>query len=377
MQTARPTEKVSNKILYIEPYYVSNIPEGKRERKRHIMKKVSAIILAAGKGKRMKSALPKVAHAALGRPLVWHVAFAAKKAGINDMVFVLGFGRDKVLPTVENFGGRVAIQESQFGTGDAARCGLKELPKDAKEVVVLCGDAPLLRPSTIRSLVAVRRRKGAAASVLTGILQDPAGYGRIVRDPGGNVAKIVEEKDADDAIRQIREVNSGTYAFDRDFLEAGLPRLSDVNAQREFYLTDIVLEALSMGERVVPHTLDDPDEVRGINSRRELAEVSRILRLRKLEELMDAGVTIVDPDLTIVDFESRIGTDSIIEPSVMIAGKSRIGRGVLVQTGCIVRDSVLEDGVILKPYSIVESSKVKKGAITGPFVHLRPKTNNV
>ena len=137
------------------------------------------------------------------------------------MVFVLGFGRDKVLPTVEGFGGKVAIQESQFGTGDAARCGLAELPAGAKEVVVLCGDAPLIRPATIRALLAVRRRKGAVASVLTGILDDPKGYGRIVRNPDGTVARIVEEKDADEAVRKIREVNSGTYAFDRAFLERG------------------------------------------------------------------------------------------------------------------------------------------------------------
>jgi len=335
------------------------------------MKNVSAIILAAGKGKRMKSALPKVAHTALGRPLVWHVATSAMKAGIRDMVFVLGFGRDKVLPTVESFGGRVAIQENQFGTGDAARCGLKELPKEAKEVVVLCGDAPLLRPSTIRALVMMRRRKGAVASVLTGTLHDPKGYGRIVRGSDGNVARIVEEKDADETIRQIQEVNSGTYAFDRGFLEAGLPRLTDVNAQREFYLTDLVLEALATGERVVPMLSGDSDEVMGINSRRELAEASRVLRLRKLEELLDAGVTILDPESVCVDPESRVGPDSVIEPSVMVTGKSRIGRGVLVQTGCVVRDSVLEDGVVLKPYSVVESSKVKKGAVVGPFAYLQ------
>jgi len=185
----------------------------------------------------------------------------------------------------------------------------------------------------------------------------------------------VEEKDADETIRQIREINSGTYVFDRGFLEAGLPRLTDVNAQREFYLTDLVLEALATGERVVPLVSGDPDEVKGINSRRELAEASRVLRLRKLEELLDAGVTIVDPDHACVDPESRIGPDSVIEPSVMITGKSRIGRGVLVQTGCVVRDSVLEDGVILKPYSVIESSRVKKGAIIGPFAYLQPKAD--
>jgi len=336
------------------------------------MKDISAIILAAGKGRRMKSALPKVAHPVLGRPAVWHVAAAARGAGIRDMVFVLGFGRDKVLPTVEEFGGRVAIQESQFGTGDAARCGLAELPARIREVVVLCGDAPLLRPGTIRALLAVRRRKGAVASVLTGVLDDPTGYGRIVRNPDGTVARIVEEKDADASVRRIREVNSGTYAFDRAFLERGLPRLTDVNAQREYYLTDLVLEALAQGKTVVPLAAGDPDEVRGINSRAELAGAAAVLRKRKLSALMDSGVTVVDPDRTCVETEVRVGQDSVIEPGVILAGASRIGRGVLVQAGCIVQDSVVEDGAQLKPYTVLSQARVRKNAVVGPFVHLRP-----
>jgi bifunctional UDP-N-acetylglucosamine pyrophosphorylase/glucosamine-1-phosphate N-acetyltransferase len=336
------------------------------------MKGVSAIILAAGQGKRMKSSLPKVAHLVLGKPVVWHVAAAAKAAGIRDMVFVLGFGRDKVLPTVEEFGGRVAIQESQFGTGDAARCGLKEVPAGSKEIVVLCGDAPHIRPATIRALIETRRRKGAVASVLTGILDNPGGYGRIVRSPDGAVAKIVEEKDADAATRKVREVNSGTYAFDRAFLESGLPRLTDMNAQREFYLTDMVLEALAQGKRIVPLTAGDPDEVKGINSRRELAEATRILQARKLDALMDSGVTVVDPARTYVETEVRIGPDSVLDPGIMLMGNTRIGRGVRIQTGCVVQDCIVEDGVQLKPYVVMASSRVRKNAILGPFSHLRP-----
>src|SRR5512139_158253 len=339
------------------------------------MKGISAIILAAGQGKRMKSSLPKVAHPVLGKPAVWHVAQAARAAGIREMVFVLGYGRDKILPTVEAFGGKVAIQESQFGTGDAARCGLADISAGAKEVVVLCGDAPLIRPATIRALLAARRRKGAAASVLTGILENPSGYGRIVRGPDASVAKIVEEKDADASTRKIREVNSGTYAFDRAFLEKGLPRLSDVNAQREFYLTDLVLEALAEGTRVVPVTTGDPDEVRGINSRRELAEASGILLRKKLDELMAAGVTVLDPSRTYVEAGVSIGQDSILEPGVLLLGKTRIGRGVRIQAGCVVEDCVLGDGAHLKPYCVMTSSRVRNGAIVGPFSHLRPESD--
>ena len=339
------------------------------------MKGISAIILAAGQGKRMKSSLPKVAHLVLGKPVVWHVAQAARAAGIGEMVFVLGYGRDKILPVVEAFGGKVAIQESQFGTGDAARCGLAELSAGTKEVVVLCGDAPLLRPSTIRALLAARHRQGAPASVLTGVLDDPTGYGRIVRCDDGSVARIVEEKDANAALRKVREVNSGTYAFDRIFLGHGLPRLSDLNAQREYYLTDLVLEALAEGKRVVPVVAADPDEVRGINSRRELAEATRILLERKLDELMASGVTLVDPRRTYIETEVSVGQDTVIDPGVTLLGATRIGRGVRIQTGCVVDGSVLSDGVDVKPYTVISGSTVRKGAILGPFSHLRPEAD--
>jgi len=339
------------------------------------MKGISAIILAAGQGRRMKSILPKVAHLVLGKPMIWHVAHAARAAGIREIVFVLGYGRDKVLPVVEAYGGKVAIQESQFGTGDAARCGLAELSPAAKAVVVLCGDAPLLRPATIRALLAARRRQGTPASVLTGVLDDPTGYGRIVRGDDGTVARIVEEKDANAALRKVREVNSGTYAFDRVFLERGLPRLSDVNAQREYYLTDVVLEALAEGKRVFPVAAAEPDEVRGINSRRELADATRILLEKKLEELMASGVTLVDPRRTYAETEVSVGQDTVIDPGVTLLGATRIGRGVRIRTGCVVEDSVLSDGVELRPYTVVSGSRVGKGAILGPFSHLRPESD--
>ena len=236
------------------------------------MAEISAIILAAGQGKRMKSSLPKVAHPVAGKPMLWHVARAARAAGITEIVFVLGHGREKVLGTAEEFGGKVAVQESQLGTGDAARKGLSVLSAKAKEVVVLCGDAPLILPRTLRTLLSTRRRRKAAASVLTGILPDPSGYGRVLRNSDGTVARIVEERDGGPEIRKIREVNSGTYVFDRKFLQRNLPRLTDVNVQREFYLTDLVVQALQEGKIVVPVVAANPDEVRGINSRRELAE---------------------------------------------------------------------------------------------------------
>jgi len=339
------------------------------------MKGVSAIILAAGLGKRMKSTLPKVAHAVLGRPMVWHVARAASEAGISEIVFVLGHGRNALEGTVDRFGGKVAVQEKQLGTGDAARAGLSALSARAREVVVLCGDAPLVRPRTIKSLVAARRIRSAAASVLTGILPDPAGYGRVLRNPDGTVARIVEERDADASIRAVREVNSGTYVFERSFLARNLPRLTDVNAQREFYLTDLVVQALEEGKAVVPVAAGDANEVRGINSRRELAEATALLLGARIAALMDSGVTVVDPRRTYVETEVRVGPDSVIEPGVALLGTTRVGRGVRIQAGCVVEDSLVEDGARLRPYSVLTGARVRKGAIVGPFAHLRPEAD--
>jgi bifunctional UDP-N-acetylglucosamine pyrophosphorylase/glucosamine-1-phosphate N-acetyltransferase len=339
------------------------------------MAAICAVILAAGLGKRMKSSLPKVAHPVAGKPMLWHVARAAKGAGITEIVFVLGHGREKVLGTVEEFGGKVAVQERQLGTGDAARCALSVLSPKANEVVVLCGDAPLILPQTIRTLISARRRKKAAASVLTGILPDPAGYGRVVRNPDGTVARIVEERDGGPEIRKIREVNSGTYVFDRKFLARNLPRLTDVNVQREYYLTDLVVQALQEGKTVVPTVATDPDEVRGINSRKELAEATEVLRRAKIDALLDAGVTVVAPDRTYIEPEVSVGADSMIDPGVMLLGKTKIGKGVRVQAGCVVENCRVDDGAQLKPYSVLTDSHVRKGAIIGPFAHLRPEAD--
>jgi len=336
------------------------------------MAEISAIILAAGLGKRMRSSLPKVAHAVSGKPMLWHVARATRAAGVAEIVFVLGQGREKLLGVVEEFGGKVAIQENQLGTGDAARCGLSVLSSRAKEVVVLCGDAPLVRPRTIRGLIAARRRRKAAASVLTGILPDPSGYGRVVRNPDGTIARIVEERDGGPEIRKIREVNSGTYVFDRKFLRRNLPRLTDVNVQREFYLTDLVVQALQEGKIVVPVIAGNPDEVRGINSRKELAEATEVLRRAKIDALMDAGVTLPVPDAAYIEPEVSVGADSVIEPGVVLLGKTRIGKGVRIQAGCVVENCRVDDGAQLKPYSVLTDSHVRKGAILGPFAHLRP-----
>ncbi|HZW37359.1 MAG TPA: bifunctional UDP-N-acetylglucosamine diphosphorylase/glucosamine-1-phosphate N-acetyltransferase GlmU, partial [Candidatus Deferrimicrobiaceae bacterium] len=336
---------------------------------------VSAVILAAGIGKRMKSAVPKVAHPVLGQPMLWHVARAVASAGIPEMVFVLGHGRELLADTVARFGGRVAVQERQLGTGDAARAGLSSVSARAREVVVLCGDAPLLRPATLRALIAARRKTKAAAAVLTGILSDPSGYGRVVRNTDGTVGRIVEERDADASVRRVLEVNSGAYAFDRAFLARNLPRLTDVNAQRELYLTDLVVQALEEGKIVVPVVAGDPDEVRGINSRRELAEATGILLRTKIGALLDSGVTVVDPARTYVESDVSVGPDTVIEPGAALMGATRVGRGVRIRVGCVVENSRVDDGAQLLPYSVLNGARVRRGAVVGPFARLRPEAD--
>jgi bifunctional UDP-N-acetylglucosamine pyrophosphorylase/glucosamine-1-phosphate N-acetyltransferase len=336
------------------------------------MKGVAAVVLAAGLGKRMKSALPKVSHPVLGRPMLARVAEAVRAAGISEMVFVLGHGRDRLLPVAEEFGAKVALQDRQLGTGDAARCGLELLSPGCREVVVLCGDAVLVRPASIRSLLSVRRRKDAYAAVLTGLLEDPRGYGRIVRDPKGFVARIVEERDADAATKALREVNSGSYAFDRAFLARALPRITDFNTQRELYLTDTVTLALEEGNRVVAVPSSHPDEVRGINSRSELAEVSSLLLRAVTDGHMASGVTFLSPGSAWVEPEVKIAADAVIGPAVVLRGKTRIGAGVRIDAGCVVDDSVVEEGSVLKAYSVLSGSRVRKNSVIGPFAHLRP-----
>lgn len=336
---------------------------------------VAAIVLAAGKGKRMRSVLPKVAHPVAGRPMLWHVLQAARSAGIREIVVVLGHGRDALRETVGRFGTKVAVQESQRGTGDAARVGLSGVSRGVRDVVVLCGDVPLIRPATIRSLLAAKRKRKAAASVLTGILPDPSGYGRVLRNPDGTVSRIVEERDGGAEIRKVREVNAGAYACDRAFLARILPRLSDVNIQREYYLTDLVVQALQEGKTVVPVPARDPDEVRGINSRQELAEATEILRRRKVDALLAAGVTLPAPDRVHIDPEVTVGADSVVEPGAVLLGSTRVGRGVRIQAGCVVEDCRVDDGAHLKPYCVLTGSRVRKGAILGPFAHLRTEAD--
>ena len=332
------------------------------------------VVLAAGQGTRMKSAMPKVLHRVGGRCLIDHVLQAAGSLGPASVTIVLGHQADALR---EHLGGRTGlqtvVQEPQLGTAHALRQTEKLLRGRTGTLVLLSGDVPLLSRETLRDLVETHRRANAAATVVTATVERPYGYGRIVRR-GEQIAGIVEERDASTAERQIREINSGIYAFDMGPLFDALEGIASQNAQGEYYLTDLI--AIYRRSKLPVETLmvANPDEIRGINSRTELAEVSRIVRQNKNEELMAAGVTLVDPSTTYIDPDVVIGADSVIHPGVVIEGQSRIGAACEIQAHVRIVDSTVGDRVLINNFCVIVGATIAGGAAVGPFAHLRPES---
>ncbi len=339
------------------------------------MKNCQAIILAAGQGKRMKSAQPKVVHPLLGKAMILYVVDAVKKSGIPDIVVVVGHGNEAVEKILSASGVSIAYQPVRRGTGDAVNAGLKGIRKDRKETVVLCGDAPLIRGESIRKLVRLHRRKGSMVTLLTGIVEQPGGYGRIIRDPGGKIARIVEEKDASKEELRVNEVNSGSYVFSSEYLRSHIGSLRKDNVQEEYYLTDLVYSAFFKGLPVGGHVASDPDEIMGINSREELAVASGVVALRKAEVLMRKGVTIEDPYNVYISPDVSIGADSRVEPGVVIRGDTRIGRDVEIGTGSYIEESRVQSGTKIFPYCVISHARVGKNTQIGPFARLRPEAH--
>lgn len=330
---------------------------------------LAIVILAAGKGTRLRSRLAKVLHRAGGRALVEHVVRAARPLGTPIFV-VVGHQADEVAALVTPLGARTILQEPQQGTGHALQVTRPALEKFHRAIVVP-GDAPLVRTDTLAALVKTHQATGAAATVLTAVLDDPSGYGRIVREPDGAVLAIVEDKAAGEAERAIREINSGIYCFDLDKLWESLGELRPENVHRELYLTDVVALLNRRGERVAAQQAEDPHEILGCNTRRELAEVDSLFRRRKIDALMAAGVTIYLPETVLIDPDVEVGPDSVLDPGVELLGSTKLGSGVKVGTGSVISDSVIEDDAVIRPHSMVVGSRLGRGAIIGPFAHLR------
>ncbi|MCM3878975.1 MAG: bifunctional UDP-N-acetylglucosamine diphosphorylase/glucosamine-1-phosphate N-acetyltransferase GlmU [Vicinamibacterales bacterium] len=332
------------------------------------------VILAAGKGTRMKSVRPKVLHAVAGRPMIEYVLRAA--AGLKPTTTTLVVGHMKELlkqglaahPVLS-----YVTQEPQLGTGHALLQTASVLESRTGILLLLSGDVPLLRGHTLAGLLEKHEGSGAAATVLTAFVEQPYGYGRIVR-LRGKISRIVEERDASPAQRKIKEINSGVFAFSLGPLYDALRGLAAANAQGEYYLTDLVAAYRRQKRAVETVVLDDPDEIRGINSRSELAEASRIVRQKKNEELMAAGVTIEDPATTYIGDDVAVGADTVIHPGVHLEGRTEIGAACEIHSGTRIINSVLADRVTIQNSCVINGARMAPGVTVGPFAHIRPET---
>ena len=349
---------------------------------------LAILILAAGKGTRLKSNLAKVLHRAGGRSLVEHVVRAAQpldpgagrleaggtKAGAR-IVCVVGHQAEDVRSAVEPMGAASVLQEPQNGTGHAVLVAREALGR-ARTLIVLPGDAPLVTTETLRALLKTHTDGRAAATILSARLADPSGYGRIIRKhegaaDDGSVSAIVEDKALLPSQRGVNEINSSIYCFDAAKLWPCLDRLTPENAHRELYLTDAIAMLDRQGERVLAQVAPDANEVLGCNTRADLAQVDRVFRERKRAALMAGGVTLLLPETTLVDADVEIGQDTTIEPNVQLLGRTRIGAGCSIGTGSVISDSILEDNVTVKPHCIVANCRLGGNVTVGPFAHLR------
>ncbi|MGY1746899.1 bifunctional UDP-N-acetylglucosamine diphosphorylase/glucosamine-1-phosphate N-acetyltransferase GlmU [Blastococcus sp. SYSU D00695] len=335
----------------------------------------AVVVLAAGQGTRMRSATPKVLHALGGRSMLGHVLAAAEPLGAGTTVVVVGAGREAVVEHLAAVAprARAVVQEEQRGSGHAAAVALEAVPDLEGPVLIVNGDAPLLRAGTVAGLVGAHHATGAALTVLTAVVEDPTGLGRIVRDGEGAVRAIVEERDADAAQRAVREVNAGVYVGDAAALRRSLARVDADNDQGEVYLTDVVGLLVADGEPVAGAQADDPVDVLGCNDRRELAARRRVLNDRVLDALMVAGVTVVDPATTWVDVTASVGADAVLQPGTQLLGTTRVAGGAVVGPDTTLTDCEVGEGA-----SVVRShcagAVIGAAATVGPFSYLRPGT---
>jgi bifunctional UDP-N-acetylglucosamine pyrophosphorylase/glucosamine-1-phosphate N-acetyltransferase len=338
------------------------------------LSEIHVVILAAGKGTRMKSETPKVLHRASGLALIDHVLRAVEPLSPASIVVVIGHKTNSLSDHLaERQGLSLAIQEPQLGTGHALLQAEPSLTGRKGTLLLLSADVPLMRTSTLDALVGHHVQRKAAATVLTAVFEHPDGYGRIVRKDGA-ISAIVEHKDASAEERAIGEINSGIYAFDLSRVFPALKQIGASNAQGEYYLPDLVRIFRSQGEIVETVALPDAGEILGVNSRKELADVSAVLRDRKNAELMAAGVTLVDPVTTWIEPDVTIGMDTIVHPGVYLEGNTTVGTGCEIHSGVRIVDSAIGDRVVINNFCVIRQSRVESGAQIGPFAQLRPES---
>ncbi len=336
---------------------------------------LQAIVLAAGKGTRMNSPWPKVLHMAAGRALVHYVLDLCDELGAKTTV-VVGHEADAVRSACsERNGVGFVTQEPQLGTGHAVQVALQGVELEPGcDVLVLAGDAPLLRAATLRRLCSLRRESGAAAALVSFRTPRPAQYGRVVRDDDGRVVRIVEARDADATVRAIDEVNSSLYVFEGARLAAAIHGLRPDNAQGEFYLTDVIGMMAAAGHGVEALVIDDPEEAAGVNTPGELAKAERAIYARRALDLIEAGVSIERPDTVLIGPEVRVAAGARIRPFTLLDGRTRIESEAVVGPFCRIEDSEIGSGAVILDSCLVRQSRVLAGASVGPFAHIRPES---
>jgi bifunctional UDP-N-acetylglucosamine pyrophosphorylase / glucosamine-1-phosphate N-acetyltransferase len=331
--------------------------------------------MAAGLGTRMKSRRAKVLHELGGAPLIAYVVRAAQALEPRSIITILGHQAEEVERAVLAEVGELAsfvIQERQRGTGDAVESARRVLEDSDSLVLVLSGDVPMIRVETLQKLIEQHNNNAAACSILSVRLENPTGYGRIIRDESGAFRKIVEQRDATEDERQVREINSGIYCFEAKALFDALRKVEPKNDQGEYYLTDVAEIILARGGNVSVYLINDAREVSGVNTRAELAEFENLVRRSAIRRLMiESGVTFIDPSHAYISAEAQIGRDTIIHPNVTIEGKTVIGEGCVIRAGARITNSRLGDNVTVKDHSVIADSQVESNCSVGPFAHLR------
>ncbi|MBI5887958.1 MAG: bifunctional UDP-N-acetylglucosamine diphosphorylase/glucosamine-1-phosphate N-acetyltransferase GlmU [Deltaproteobacteria bacterium] len=338
------------------------------------MRNLAAIILAAGKGTRMKSAMPKVLHECAGLPMLSYPVKALKDAGVKKIIVVVGHSKDDVIERFRSEKITFVEQKEQLGTGHAVMCAMKALRGFKGGVLILSGDVPLITVETLKALKNLHCKGSKILSLITAVPVNPAGYGRIVRDENNAVIGVVEDKDASSGQKKIREINTGIYLISSGFLFANIKKIGSANAQKEYYLPDLVRLAVKGGSNVKALTLLDPEEAMGINNRVELAKASAIMRLRIVNELMLSGVTFIHPETAYVENFVKIGPDAIIHPSVHLGGQTVIAQGCVIEQGAVIRNSHIGKNSVIKSSSVIDASVIGEGAAVGPFARIRPGT---
>lgn len=338
-----------------------------------IMSNRFSIILAAGQGTRMKSKLYKVLHPVCGKPMVQHVVDQVSRLKMEQIVTVVGYGAEKVK---EQLDGQTTfvLQEEQLGTAHAVLQAKPLLGNKEGITLVVCGDTPLIRAETMQALIDLHEKSNAKATILTAFADDPTGYGRIIRNEEGLVSRIVEHKDATEDEKKVKEINTGTYCFDNLALFQALEKVSNDNAQGEYYLPDVIEILKSEGEIVAAYQTNQMDETLGVNDRVALAEAEKIMRRRINEALMKEGVTIIDPEHTYIDNDVIIGQDTIIYPGTIIKGKTIIGSECEIGPNSEIHNCKIGNRTIIKQ-SVASNSEIGSDVNIGPFAHIRPETS--